>query len=244
MSKTKSKQATSAAAKPVKAAKTIYRVWAAGHGGTKVGDYATADEATRHARAYQDKHKAPVEVTRGKLAGTEFTAEFSEVLAVEGEVAPTAKAKSKPAEKAKATPKRTKLANALKDFLAAPTPVAGAKATEEAATPASTDEPAATAKEKAATPKAAKPAKPAKPSTPRKLSALDAAAQVLARAEKAMNTIELIDEMAAQGLWSSPHGKTPHATLHAALQREIAAKGPAARFRKAERGHFALVAKS
>ena len=76
------------------------------------------------------------------------------------------------------------------------------------------------------------------------MSALDAAAQVLASADKVMNTIELIDAMAAQGLWLSPNGKTPHATLHAALQREIAAKGPAARFRKAERGHFTLVTKS
>ena len=241
MSKTKKKLATKPAVKPGKAARTIYRVWSAGNGGQKVGDYDTADEATRHARAYQDKHKAPVEVTRGKLVGTKFTAEFSEVLAVEGEVAPTPKAKGKPAEKAKTMPKRTKLANALKKFIAAPTPAAGAKATEAATTPASTDEPATPAKVQAATTKAAKQAKPAnpsKPASPRKMSVLDAAAKVLARADKAMNTIELIDAMAAQGLWSSPNGKTPHATLHAAISREIKTKAHTSRFAKAGRGTF------
>ena len=33
-------------------------------------------------------------------------------------------------------------------------------------------------------------------------------------------------------------GKTPHATLYAAMLREIAKKGDAARFRKADRGLF------
>ena len=42
----------------------------------------------------------------------------------------------------------------------------------------------------------------------------------------------------AKGLWRSPGGKTPEATLYAAIIREIAAKGTAARFRKHERGVF------
>ena len=45
--------------------------------------------------------------------------------------------------------------------------------------------------------------------------------------------------MAEKGLWSSPKGKTPHATLYAAILREINAKGKAARFKKVDRGQFA-----
>ncbi len=44
--------------------------------------------------------------------------------------------------------------------------------------------------------------------------------------------------MAAQGYWTSPAGKTPHATLYAAILREITTKGKASRFAKAERGRF------
>ena len=74
----------------------------------------------------------------------------------------------------------------------------------------------------------------------KKLSALDAAAKVLGETGKAMNCKELIEAMAAAGYWSSPKGKTPQATLYSALAREIATKGTKARFRKAERGKFAL----
>ncbi len=73
----------------------------------------------------------------------------------------------------------------------------------------------------------------------KKVSALDAAAQVLAKSDKPMTSQALIDEMAAKGLWKSPGGKTPHATLYAAMAREIATKGAAARFRKMDRGLFA-----
>ena len=71
-----------------------------------------------------------------------------------------------------------------------------------------------------------------------KLSALDAAAQVLAEAKKPMRAQELVAVMAEQGLWSSPAGKTPHATLYAAMAREIGAKGETARFKKVDRGLF------
>lgn len=73
---------------------------------------------------------------------------------------------------------------------------------------------------------------------PKKLSALDAAAQVLAGAAP-MNCKELIEAMSAQGLWTSPGGKTPHATLYSAILREINGKGRESRFVKAERGKFA-----
>jgi hypothetical protein len=74
----------------------------------------------------------------------------------------------------------------------------------------------------------------------KKRSALDAAAQVLAQASAPMNCQELIQAMAAQGLWSSPTGKTPQATLYSALLRELQTKGDQARFVKADRGKFAL----
>jgi hypothetical protein len=54
-----------------------------------------------------------------------------------------------------------------------------------------------------------------------------------------MNCPELIAQMAAKGYWSSPKGKTPSATLYAALQREVQRKGDAARFVKTGPGRFA-----
>lgn len=73
---------------------------------------------------------------------------------------------------------------------------------------------------------------------PERVSALDAAAEVLRTRGEALRSRELIAAMAEQGLWTSPNGKTPHATLYAAMLREIAAKGKEARFRKTERGKF------
>ena len=75
---------------------------------------------------------------------------------------------------------------------------------------------------------------------PKRRSALDAAAEVLGKTGKPMRCRELIAGMAEQGLWSSPNGKTPHATLYAALLREIRDKGAGSRFRKVERGQFAI----
>jgi type IV secretory pathway VirB10-like protein len=94
-------------------------------------------------------------------------------------------------------------------------------------------------------PKATKKRQPKEPtakqgSKDKKLSALDAAVKVLAGASAPMNCQELIEAMAAKGLWSSPAGRTPAATLYSALLREIQTKGEAARFVKAERGKFAL----
>ena len=71
------------------------------------------------------------------------------------------------------------------------------------------------------------------------MSALDAAAKVLKQAGEPMNCKALITAMAEQGLWTSPAGKTPHATLYAAILREINTKGSEARFKKVERGQFA-----
>jgi hypothetical protein len=97
----------------------------------------------------------------------------------------------------------------------------------------------------------AKPAKPPKAAAPTKatktrkekadgkLSALDAAAKVLADAGEAMNTKAMIEAMAVKGLWTSPGGATPWATLYSAITREINEKGADARFVKVERGRFA-----
>lgn len=90
----------------------------------------------------------------------------------------------------------------------------------------------ATAKQKTATPRKTKDAKP------RRVSLLDAAATVLASAREPMAAKAIVEAVTAKGLWTSPGGKTPHATLYAAMTREIAAKGKDARFRKVERGLF------
>ncbi len=87
---------------------------------------------------------------------------------------------------------------------------------------------------------AAKSAK-AKTGTKRggKLGCLDAAAKVLAESKQPMTTKEMIEAMGAKGYWTTPAGKTPSATLYSAILRELA-KGKNSRFKKTERGKFAL----
>ncbi len=80
--------------------------------------------------------------------------------------------------------------------------------------------------------------KPAASSKPERLSAIDAAAKVLGTSKEPMNSKELIEAMASKKLWSSPAGKTPHATLYSAILREINSKGKESRFKKADRGQF------
>jgi hypothetical protein len=72
----------------------------------------------------------------------------------------------------------------------------------------------------------------------KKLSALDAAAKLLAETGEAMNCQEMIKGMADRGWWKSANGLTPHATLYSAILRELKAKGSGARFRKTEKGKF------
>ncbi len=83
---------------------------------------------------------------------------------------------------------------------------------------------------------------PAEPKAKR-LSALDAAAQVLAKAKTPLNAKDLIAAMTAQKLWVSPGGKTPHSTLYSAIMREINTKAGRSRFRKAARGQFETTGK-
>ena len=73
----------------------------------------------------------------------------------------------------------------------------------------------------------------------KKLSALDAAAQVLAESGQPMNCKEMIEAMAKKGYWSSPGGKTPASTLYSAITKEISTKGKESRFKKTDRGRFA-----
>ena len=93
--------------------------------------------------------------------------------------------------------------------------------------------------ELAANGKAGKKAKAKPEPKEKRLSAIDAAAKLLEGAKEPMGCKELIETMAAKGLWTSPGGKTPHATLYSAILREINEKGKDARFVKTERGRFA-----
>ena len=129
---------------------------------------------------------------------------------------------------------------------AAETPPTAAEAVHEpeptVPAPESAEAPTAPAAGSEATPAAAKPKRQRKaPATPqeKKLSAIDAAAKVLGETGQPMTCPEMIGAMAAKGYWTSPGGKTPHATLYSAIAREIAVKGDQARFAKAERGRFA-----
>lgn len=74
----------------------------------------------------------------------------------------------------------------------------------------------------------------------KRVSALDAAARVLDKSGKPMRSRELISAMADQGLWTSPGGRTPWATLYSAMIREISTSGKDSRFKKVDRGAFAF----
>jgi len=96
-----------------------------------------------------------------------------------------------------------------------------------------------TAKDTKAAPKAPKAKREAKKRDG--LSGLDAAAKVLVLAGKPMNTKAMVEKMLADGLWKTG-GKTPAATIYAAILREVRAKGKDARFRKTDRGQFEATA--
>ncbi|RMF72780.1 MAG: hypothetical protein D6744_16470 [Planctomycetota bacterium] len=89
--------------------------------------------------------------------------------------------------------------------------------------------------------------RPRNPATPRKASEpkpkraslLNAAAAVLADAKEPMQTRAIVEAAVERGLWKPGAGKTPHATLNAAMLREIRNKGAESRFKKVARGMFA-----
>lgn len=99
-------------------------------------------------------------------------------------------------------------------------------------------QPLATAEQVAAAVEAFETAKPT-PGPKARISGLDAAAQVLGEAGTPLNAKEMVQRMLSAGLWST-RGRTPSATIYAAIIREIAAKGAASRFRKTDRGRFEL----
>ncbi len=68
-------------------------------------------------------------------------------------------------------------------------------------------------------------------------SGLDVAAQLFKAAKGSRRCKEVVDEMIAKKLWTT-NGKTPGATIYAAIIREIAQKGKSARFKKTGRGEF------
>ena len=90
---------------------------------------------------------------------------------------------------------------------------------------------------KATSEKSVKTAKAPKEKKVRKHSGLDLAAQVLTESKEPLNAKTIAERAIAAG-WKT-NGKTPHATLYAAMIREISKKGKDARFRKADRGLFA-----
>ena len=108
-----------------------------------------------------------------------------------------------------------------------PTQEAAAKPTRRGRTSAKTATP----------PKAPKAPKPVKPTKPKRLSGLDAAALVLSEAKTPMSVTEVFKVIEERGLWRTD-GKTPTATLYAAIIREIRAKKQDARFKKTDRGRF------
>ena len=91
-----------------------------------------------------------------------------------------------------------------------------------------------------AKPKASTKAKPAKNATrandaaksakPKRVSGLDLAAKVLVEAKQPLQAKAIAERAIAAG-WKTT-GKTPHATLYAAMIREIAKKGKDARSRR------------
>jgi len=87
-----------------------------------------------------------------------------------------------------------------------------------------------------ATPKAKREPK-AKTESTRGPSGLDVAAQMLKDSGAPMKCKEMVEQMIAKGLWAT-NGKTPSATIYAAIIREIAEKGEASHFKKTGRGEF------
>jgi len=77
----------------------------------------------------------------------------------------------------------------------------------------------------------------------KKMGILSAAAKVLEEHDgpEPLNCQQMLEQITAKGYWAPKRGgKTPAATLYAAILMEIRKKGDASRFEKKERGKFAL----
>ena len=91
--------------------------------------------------------------------------------------------------------------------------------------------------EKAAAKKTAKKA----PANQRQMSLMEAAIQVMRSVKQPMKAKDIYEHVAKKGLWSSPAGKTPVATLAAAIARDVASEKP--RWRRTGPGLFTLTRK-
>ena len=100
------------------------------------------------------------------------------------------------------------------------------------------DEPGATGAAPGAGGKTKRQPKAKKEST-RGPSGLDVAALMLKDSGGPMKCKEMVQQMLDKGLWQT-NGKTPAATIYAAIIREISEKGKEARFTKTGRGEFAF----
>jgi hypothetical protein len=138
---------------------------------------------------------------------------------------------------AEVAPAQAAQTSAEPDVAAASAPTPGEPTLAEATAESSASVSAMPAEE-STTATAAKPPEATAPA--QKLSALDAAANVLEETGKAMSCPELITAMAARGYWQSPKGRTPASTLYSALLRELQTKGEQSWFVKVERGKFAV----
>ena len=92
---------------------------------------------------------------------------------------------------------------------------------------------------KAMGPAARAPRLAREPGAPRGISLIAAAANLLAENGLTMNCVQIVRELDEKGVWRSPGGKTPQATLYAAIGTEITAKGDQSRFVRKDKGLFA-----
>ena len=145
-----------------------------------------------------------------------------------------------PTKKTATAKKASKPAVAKKPASKAPAKAKGATKAQAAEAPVETKDDAAEAPAAAGNSKR----KPKKAKTPKasdgRLSQLDAAVKVLGELGQPMSTKDMVETMGAKGYWSSPGGRTPEATLYSAILRELKNKGDESRFKKTERGRFAL----
>ena len=73
----------------------------------------------------------------------------------------------------------------------------------------------------------------------KRLGLVDAAILIMKEAGTPMNCQDIVKAILEKNLWATS-GKTPAATLYSSILRDIRKKGSGARFKKVERGQFAL----
>ncbi len=84
-------------------------------------------------------------------------------------------------------------------------------------------------------------AKVAKPAKPKRISGLTAAFMVLVDADKDLGVKKIVEIAGEKGWWKSG-AATPHATVYAAIIREVATKGDNSRFKRGKkRGTFRAI---